>query len=502
MHLQTSTTPLFVFEMANNHMGDVNHGLLIIREMHEISQGYPFQFAVKLQFRHLETFIHPDYRDRVDFKYVKRFMETRLQQDEFKQLKDEMKSHGFVAVCTPFDEKSVDLIEELDFDIIKVASCSFTDWPLLERIVLTDKPIIASTAGSTLEDIDRVVSFFEHRKKDFALMHCVGEYPTQPVDLNLKQIMLLRERHPKARIGFSTHEDPENMEAIKIAIGCGASIFEKHVGVATDTYKLNPYSANPQQVKKWLDAAMQAFEMCGISNQRMVFSQSELASLRSLRRGVFARRDIKKNERITFSDMMFAIPVQDKQLAANDVSKYTEFYADEDISINSPLLRTNTRQVFIREQVNDIVQRVKEIIQKSNVLIPPRVNLEISHHYGLENFYQYGLTMVTIVNREYCKKMIIMLPKQRHPEQFHRQKEETFYILWGSVWLNLDDEERLCRAGEIVTIERGVRHSFHTDDGVVIEEISSTHFVDDSFYTDPAITSNPSRKTLLTYWLD
>jgi len=84
----------------------------------------------------------------MDLKYVKRFSETRLSTGQYKMLCDEMKAQGFVTICTPFDEASVDLIEEHDFDIIKVASCSFTDWPLLERIVKAPKPIIASTAVS------------------------------------------------------------------------------------------------------------------------------------------------------------------------------------------------------------------------------------------------------------------------------------------------------------------------------------------------------------------
>jgi N-acetylneuraminate synthase len=66
---------------------------------------------------------------------------------------------GFLSICTPFDEKSVDLIDQQKFNIIKIASCSFTDWPLLERVVRSDKPIIASTAGASLEEIDKVVSF-------------------------------------------------------------------------------------------------------------------------------------------------------------------------------------------------------------------------------------------------------------------------------------------------------------------------------------------------------
>jgi len=496
-----SIEPLFVFEMANNHMGDVEHGLRILREMHAVSKDFDFHFGFKLQYRHLDTFIHPDFKGRTDFKYVRRFSETHLDADELRMLRDEMKALGFVAVCTPFDERSVDLIEEHDFDIIKIASCSFTDWPLWERIAKTDRPIIASTAGAPLEDIDKVVSFLEHRDKDFALMHCVAEYPTCDAHLQLNQIGFLKQRYPQVSIGYSTHESPDNVDAVKMAIAAGAAIFEKHVGVPTEQIRLNAYSATPAQIRRWLEAAGQAFEMCGVSGARPQFSEKEGASLRSLRRGVFARRRIQAGERIGPADVFFAIPTSEGQVTANDMSKYTEFYADADIEVNEPLSSSNTTRREIREKVYDIVQRVKGLVQKSGVIIPPKVDLEISHHYGIDRFDEFGLTMITVVNREYCKKLIILLPGQKHPEQYHKQKEETFHILYGDAWVNLNGDVRQYKAGEVVTIEKGMKHSFGTDTGVIIEEISSTHYVDDSYYTDPAIMRNGYRKTLLTYWL-
>ena len=68
--------------------------------------------------------------------------------------------------------------------------------------------------------------------------------------------------------------------------------------------------------------------------------------------------------------------------------------------------------------------------------------------------------------------------------------------------LVIDGRERLCRPGAVVTIERGARHAFDTSGGAIIEEISSTHYPDDSFYTDPAISANRDRKTSVTHWLE
>lgn len=168
---------LFIFEMANNHMGDVNHGVRLIREFRSVAEGFDFKFAFKMQYRALDTFIHPDYQGRNDIKYIKRFEETRLSREQSRKLVDAIRENGFIPVCTPFDEESVDRVVADGFDILKIASCSLTDWPLLEKAVGSTLPMIVSTAGATVTEIDNVVAFLKHRNREFVLMHCVAEYP-------------------------------------------------------------------------------------------------------------------------------------------------------------------------------------------------------------------------------------------------------------------------------------------------------------------------------------
>lgn len=493
---------LFVLEMANNHMGNVLHGLEIIQQFGRICSKYPqFHFAFKLQYRDLDTFIHPAVRGRDDIKYVKRFSETRLSKNEFDVLIVEMRTWGFLTMCTPFDENSVDLIDSQDIDVIKIASCSFGDWPLLERIARSDKPIVASTAGASVETIDRVISFFSHRNKDFAILHCVGAYPTPDAEMHLSQIDFLKTRYPGVRIGFSTHESPDNTDNIKMAIAKGASIFEKHVGVPTDIYPLNAYSATPAQIEAWLNAAQYAYTVCGVGTERHPVNASEVASLRSLRRGMFAKKTIKAGEPIEFADVYFAFPPSDDQVTANDFSKYTQFKATMDILPDHPITSHNSVCRDMHEKVWSICKRVHHLLKSHNISVPGGIDLEISHHYGIERFDETGLTMLTIVNRGYCKKLLVLLPGQCHPEQFHLKKEETFQLLAGDVQVELDGRSHRLLPGEIITVEPGVKHAFRSKGGAIIEEISSTHFKDDSFYTDPTIQQNRSRKTLLTYWM-
>src|SRR5690606_30024832 len=170
-------------------------------------------------------------------------------------------------MCTPFDEESVDVILDMGLDIIKVASCSADDRPLLERVARVNKPLVVSTAGLRIEEIDWLVNFLESERADFALMHCIAEYPTDDDKLQLNQIEFLRDRYRTVPIGWSTHEDPDNTDPIKLAYAKGARLFERHVGIKTDKYPLNAYSSTPEQVTKWLAAWRYAKGMLGAAER-------------------------------------------------------------------------------------------------------------------------------------------------------------------------------------------------------------------------------------------
>ena len=489
--------PLFTFEMANNHQGSVEHGKKIIQEMKKVAKPYEdvFDFAFKFQYRDLDTFIHPDYKNRMDIKNIKRFQDTRLTQEQFLELKEEVEKQGMYTMCTAFDEVSASRIAGQGYNIIKVASCSFTDWPLLEVVAGTGLPVIASGAGSSLSEVDRVVSFFTNRKILFSLMHCVAQYPTPDEFQEMNQIDLYRNRYPGINIGFSTHEAPDNLEPIKVAVAKGAKIFEKHVGVSTDTITLNGYSANPQQVSAWLAAARHTFLLCGVTDGRYSPAKKEIADLQALRRGVFAKKNLVPGQLLTRDDYYLAFPCQEGQLLANDLSKYTT------VSVGSRMIEKDSplfvRDLLIhdnRNKVETIVNRIMGLISKSNVVIPAGSPCDISHHYGIDRFDEIGVAMIECINREYCKKILIMMPGQAHPSHYHRQKEETFLVLYGSLDIVCNGKERHISRGETVVVERGVDHSFYSKEGCVFEEISTTHFGNDSFYKNADEFVNP-RKT-------
>lgn len=486
-------------EMANNHMGSVEHGEKIIEEFAAVMKGREhFDAAFKLQYRALDTFIRPDFVGRTDVKHIKRFEETRISDDERRQLLDCMRQNGFKTMVTPFDEPSVDDLMNDGVDVVKVASCSFSDWPLLEKIATNtaDKPIILSCAGADVDLIDAVVAFFLNRERNIILQHCVGEYPTAVKDLHLNQIDFIKNRYPNVRFGFSTHEDPSETDIGMMAIAKGASSLEKHVGVPTDEWPLNAYSCSPEQLSDWLVAVEKAISAIGTtSNQRYESKEEEASALLALQRGVFAKSDVLPGDVLGEDNVFFAFPPDEGQLTVASWSKYATISATKAFGKNSPISLSDVQVENNRSSLMTIKEKIVELIDRSGVTTPRIYDLEISHHYGLDQFFEFGLSMVTLVNREYCKKLLISLPNQAHPEQYHNKKEETFVILYGAVELSLDGQTQSYRAGDVVTVNPGVRHAFVSPSGAVIEEISTTHFLNDSFYTDPAIMQNNNRKS-------
>jgi sialic acid synthase SpsE len=236
-------------------------------------------------------------------------------------------------MCTPWDEIATEFLIKINIDIIKVASCSFNDWSLLESISRYKKRIIASTAGATKIEIDKVYSFFKNKLSDFAFMHCVGEYPTPDENLHLNQIEYLRNNYQDIEIGYSTHEKPDNYLPISIAIAKGATIFEKHVGIKNEEYNINDYSATPEMCKNWLEAARKTYKILGpFVEKRKNFSDKETSDLRILYRGVYAKNDLNKNHIISDNDFFLSMPNIDGQLVAKDMGKFIKYSTKVDIN--------------------------------------------------------------------------------------------------------------------------------------------------------------------------
>lgn len=331
---------LFVLEIANNHWGQLQRGLKIVETFAQVVRFNNVRAALKLQFRDVNSFIHADFRQRTDIRYIKKTLDTRLTDDEFATLVKTVRSLSCIPMATPFDERSVDLCCELGIPIIKIASSDLNDWLLLEKIAKTKKPVIVSTGGSSLKDLDDLVTFFLNRNIALAINHCVSIYPSQDSELEMNQIDFLKSRYPSLTIGFSTHECGDWWNSMLVAYAKGARTFERHIDIEADGIPVSPYCSRPEQVDVWFKAYQKVKELCGApGTQKRMAPQKEVEYLDSLVRGVYAKRDLPEGHILSDDDVYLAIPLQQGQISCRELMKgevlRNPIMADEPIMIDA-----------------------------------------------------------------------------------------------------------------------------------------------------------------------
>lgn len=360
---------LLIFEMANNHNGDLATAKRMVDEFAKVAKEFPqFTHAFKTQYRNLPTYIHPSANP--NDKYVKRFKETDMPAESRRELVEYVMGKGFLAVCTPFDEASVDMAVDHGYDMLKVGSPSFTDWPLWSHIFERwHRPIIASVGGASETDIQKVGRMCDEHLLDLTLMHCVSDYPSKPEDLQLAQIWWLKEEYDFP-VGYSSHEEPGGIGTMFAPL-LGAEMIERHICLDPAP---NRYSVTPDQMRTELLCIATAMKSYGQPGKRVPGTKPTQ----------FMRQKL--------GGEMWWTPGP-------------HFPMDE----------------------------IMELVKKSGIVIPKGSEWRIYHHLGPERFADVGATIVTCFNRDYCKKYIVLLPGQTLPTHTHGAKEETFTLLWGDV---------------------------------------------------------------------
>lgn len=334
---------LFVLELANNHWGKLERGIKIIRDHAAIVRFNNVKAAIKLQFRDIDEFIHPEFRGNTEHRYIKKTEDTKLSKADFVRMVEEIRYVSCIPMATPFDEASVDLCVEFDMPIIKIASSDMNDWVLIEKIASTRRPTIVSTGGASEKDLDDLVSFYEKRDIPLAINHCVSLYPSEDGELELDQIDYLRNRYPNHVIGLSTHEYHDWHSSMLISYGKGVRSWERHIDIDHEGVPVSSYCSKPEQCDVWFKAFRKAAEMCGGRSQsKRIISRKEVEYLDALVRGAYAKRDLEPGYVFTKEsferDFYLAIPLRKGQLSCREVMNGERLahpiQADDPLTIN------------------------------------------------------------------------------------------------------------------------------------------------------------------------
>ena len=218
-----------IAEVGQNHQGDVDIALRYIREFSRVGAN-----AIKFQMRDNKKLFSEDALKRA-YDGNNSFGSTYGEHREFLELgpsdwyriKQECAKCEVDFMCTAFDENSLAKLVELDVDLIKIASFDLGNLPFLANVADTNKPIVFSIGGGLQKHVKDTVDFLNAKNANFAVLHCVSEYPCSADRLGLENITLLKREFPSKLIGLSDHFN--GILSGSIAFTLGARIFEKHV---------------------------------------------------------------------------------------------------------------------------------------------------------------------------------------------------------------------------------------------------------------------------------
>ena len=290
-------SPVFVIaEVGINHNGSAETGRRLVRAAKEAGVD-----AVKFQMRNMARL----YRNApgggvtgedLGAQYTLNLLEKfELPVDDMLRLFDYAREQGLVALCTPWEEESLEVLERYGMEAYKVASADLTNHPFIEKMAKTYKPLLLSTGMSTEEEIVETVKVLRRCGSSYALLHCNSTYPAPFKDINLAYLSRLK-AIGGCPVGYSGHE--RGIHVAVSAVCQGARIVEKHItldrGMEGSDHKA---SLLPEEFKALVEGIRQVDESIGSAHARSL-SQGELMNRSNLAKSLVAARDVSKGELI------------------------------------------------------------------------------------------------------------------------------------------------------------------------------------------------------------
>jgi pseudaminic acid synthase len=292
--------PFVIAEMSGNHNGRLDRALAIVDAIAESGAQ-----AVKIQTYRADTLTidvdGPDFRISGDHD----LWSGRNLYDLYEQAHTPWEWHepifararerGLVAFSTPFDLTALDLLEELDAPLYKIASAELVDLPLIAAVARTGKPMIVSTGMATLAEIDQAVGTArEAGAQDLVVLTCTSAYPADPRDAHLGSIAALR-HGLGTLVGLSDHTLGVGVSVAAVALG--ASVIEKHVTLDRAQGGVDEaFSLTPEELATLVRECRAAYD--AVSPARFGPREAEREVLR-LRRSLYVVEDVREGDPVT-----------------------------------------------------------------------------------------------------------------------------------------------------------------------------------------------------------
>jgi N-acetylneuraminate synthase/sialic acid synthase len=224
---------------------------------------------------------------------------------EYAALQAESENLGLAFFATAFDFASADFLAALNTPAYKIASGDLRNLPLLKHVAKLGKPMIVSTGGGTLDDVQRVYDTIMPINPRLCLLQCTCGYPAEFAELDLRVITTYREKFPDIVIGYSGHDNGIAMPVAAYMLG--ARVIEKHFTLnramkGTD----HRFSLEPVGMKKMI-RDLQRVRLALGDGRKKVYA-SETASVFKLGKKLVAARDLPVGHTLTMADIAIKSP--------------------------------------------------------------------------------------------------------------------------------------------------------------------------------------------------
>jgi sialic acid synthase len=304
----SDTSDCFVIaEVGHNHQGDVEKCKELFRQAKECGAD-----AVKTQKRDNRTlYTRAMYEKPYDNEnsfgatYGEHREALEFDRDEYVELQRYARQIGVTFFATAFDIPSADFLAKLDMPAYKIASGDLKSIPLLRHIAGFGKPMLVSTGGATMEDINRAYDTIAPVNPQISFLQCTAAYPASPEDLNLNVITTLRTRFPELVIGLSDHENGIAMAVAAYVLG--ARIIEKHFTLnhaakGTD----HAFSLMPEGMRKLVRDLQRVAGALGDGVKRPLPIEEQ--PMRKMGKKLVAARELEQGHRLTADDLAIKSP--------------------------------------------------------------------------------------------------------------------------------------------------------------------------------------------------
>ncbi len=294
----TEDAPVMIIaEIGNNHNGSVASARHLVDAA--IDAGADF---VKFQMRDMDSLYKnqgraDDVSADLGAQYTLDLLaKYQLSPDDMFAVFDYCRENGGRPLCTPFDQRSLSLLEKYGMCAYKLASADLTNHDLLKAMADTGKPLICSTGMSTETEIRQAVDVLKTAGSQFVLMLCNSTYPAPFKDINLKYMDRLKEIGG-GFVGYSGHE--RGISIPVAAVSRGAMVIEKHFTLDR-TLEGNDHKVSllPDEFRAMVRAIREVEMALGSSNERVV-TQGEMMNREVLGKSLVASRDLAEGETIT-----------------------------------------------------------------------------------------------------------------------------------------------------------------------------------------------------------